>query len=248
MKYKNLIVSGCSFTEEVKPRMTWASHVKNHFQIENYVNLGRAAAGNFYICNSVIDEIQSKNYKPEETLVLVMWSGPGRIDLRMSYDILSLLQYPYKQVSYELDKNYIFSAGLTNSWTLYPEVKKIFQSLYVNHDHYSLARETLMHITNLENFLKVNQMQYRFMSFCNVWDDKNESISFGCPTLGHFARGTAALDKINFKNWIFADSQKTCIFEYCEKFNLLEQDRGHPNREGHKKFAEEVIIEYFKNL
>jgi hypothetical protein len=248
MRFKNLIVSGCSFTEETKIRTSWASYVKDYLEISNYVNLGRSAAGNFYICNSIIDEIQKNNYAPDDTLVLVMWSGPGRIDLRLAYDILSLIRYPYKQVSYELDKNYLFSSGLSNSWKTYPDVHPIFQPLYLNSDHHSLAKDTLMHITNLENFLLVNKIQFKFMSFCNIWDDKNECIPTGCPSLGHFAKGTAALDKINFKNWIFADKQKNCIYEHSKQFGLLEPDGFHPTREGHKRFANEVILQYLENL
>lgn len=244
MAFKNLIVSGCSFTEDTKSFPSWATYVNEYFRFSTYINVAKSGAGNFYICNSIIDIIQSSNYLPDETLVLVMWSGPGRIDLRVAYDILSLLDYNYRQISYELDKNYLFSGGLPGgaSWDSCPATMKIFESLYLNTDHHSLVKDTLMHILNLENFLLVNKIKFQFMSYTNIWDSEIECNQVGEPTVGYFAKGTAALSKINFDNWIFADNKKNCIFEYAKHFDLLGLDKFHPADRAHKKFAHDIVV------
>ena len=90
---KNLIVNGCSFTYETPE--SWATHLRWALDVPFYRNLAFSGAGNRYICDSTIEYLESNNFVPEDTLVVVMWSGVGRQDLRITkewYDYYKQLQ------------------------------------------------------------------------------------------------------------------------------------------------------------
>ena len=51
---KNLIVNGCSFTDD-RVVHTWATELKKKYPEIDYHNIASGGAGNDYICNSTID-------------------------------------------------------------------------------------------------------------------------------------------------------------------------------------------------
>ena len=77
MNYKNLLVSGCSFTQQ----SGWADHVKNKYKLK-LTNLACSGGGNTHIANSIIAhcEINRFTVSSKDTYVLVMWSGADRLD------------------------------------------------------------------------------------------------------------------------------------------------------------------------
>ena len=80
-KFKYLVVSGCSFTHNnhQESHCVWANTlaVWTNMTINN---LAIPGAGNTHIKNSVILHLEKNKPNPADTLVLVMWSGPERID------------------------------------------------------------------------------------------------------------------------------------------------------------------------
>lgn len=76
---KNLLVSGCSFTQYHYP--TWSYWVGQKF--DNYVNLGRAGSGHLYSYTQIIDYFKyTPNIDPKEYTVIVEWSSLIRHDIR----------------------------------------------------------------------------------------------------------------------------------------------------------------------
>ena len=79
--YKNLLVSGCSFTHSLDGG-TWPYHLQRLGSFENLIDCACPGAGNFHIHHSIIWEIENNsNITPENTLVIVMWSGYDRDDI-----------------------------------------------------------------------------------------------------------------------------------------------------------------------
>lgn len=242
---KNLVVNGCSFTDDFMSP-TWATYVNDSLCCQSYQNLAKGGGGNFYISNSTIDYLSSSDLDPAETMVIVMWSGSGRKDLRIAgewyYHFQNNYFYQSKPFNVNESEYYLFSGGLTNSWLTNPGTKKIFEQLYKISDPTTLCKDTLLHIINLENYLKVHGYQYRFAGYFNQWSDNAEySPLSGDYSLGYFLKDIALYKRYDYSSWIFADSQRNCLGEFA--LNLGEFDNtGHPTQKAHRIFAEKIFI------
>lgn len=238
----NLVINGCSYTQGD----SWAHSVNAALRPKNYQNLAHSGAGNFYISNSTIDYLSSSNSDPAETLVVVMWSGSGRKDLRISgewyYYFKEQYMYGAKSFNGNESEYYLFSGGLSNSWMANPTTKKVFEWAYKLSDPVSLCKDTLMHIMHLENYLKTHNYQYRFAGFVNQWSDTIEhSPICGDYSLGHFLADVPVYKNYSFDNWIFSDQSRNCLGEFASSIGELDST-CHPTPTAHKLFAEQVII------
>lgn len=238
----NLVVNGCSFTEG----NTWAQSVNATLKPNNYKNLARRGAGNFYISNSTINYLSTSNLDPANTLVIIMWSGSGRKDIRISGDWYYYLdkKYSYQAKSFNGDESeyYLFSGGLSNSWMSNSTTKKVFEWAYKLSDPVTLCKDTLMHVVNLENYLKACGYQYWFASYVNQWSAIiDHSPLSGDYSVGHFLKDTPMYKNYNFDNWIFVDQERNCLGEFAAGLGQLD-NTGHPTGIAHRMFAEQVII------
>ena len=84
---KNLLTFGCSYTA-----VSGANPSKSHHEgswpkelgnLLNYkvINKGRGGAGNYYIANQVYNTIDTSKYNSTNSIVMVMWSQPSRVDM-----------------------------------------------------------------------------------------------------------------------------------------------------------------------
>jgi hypothetical protein len=236
---KNVVASGCSFTEGI----SWTVPVANHFQAQLY-NLGHSGAGNRYIANSVIDCLQYKDLNPESTLVIVMWSGPGRKDALVSGEYWYLLSdYPGKAKFHDYEDCYwIFSGGRSNAWCDHIETRKIFEQDYLVSDPVTICKETLDNVIKLQIYLKYHGFKYFFMSYVNYWKADIESTVNGDFNIKYFAGHIPAFQKIDWSPWIFSSNTQDGIYEFSRDQNILHTDEFHPSLIAHNRFASEVII------
>lgn len=233
----NLVVNGCSFTSDQKGK-TWATFINDKLKLANYYNLAQGGAGNKYICDSTIEFLESKNFIPQETLVLIMWSGTGRKDLHIGGDWYFYLRDEYPYLCQKNNESYyLHSGGLTNSWMQNNFTKKVFANLYKLADPYSLCVENLLFFIQLESYLKCKGYKFAFTNFYNIWNPTVESTPVGDYCIAHFctATPTPIYNNLNFNNWIFLDKNKTCLGDFARRINQL--DNYHPTELAHKKFA-----------
>jgi len=238
----NLVINGCSYTQG----NSWAQNVNAALKPKNYQNLAHQGAGNFYIANSTIDYLSSSDFDPAETLVIIMWSGSGRKDLRISgewyYFFMEQYMYGAKSFNGNESEYYLFSGGLANSWMADPTTKKVFDWAYKLSDPVSLCKDTLTHIVNLENYLRMHNYQYRFAGFVNQWSDTFDySPICGDYSLGHFLADIPMYKNYSFDNWIFVDQARNCLGEFASGIGQLDSTM-HPTSTAHKLFAEQVVI------
>ena len=94
--FKNLLVSGCSFTAG---EGCWPYFLKQLGSFENLIDCACNGAGNYHIHHSTIWEIENNpELTPENTLVVIMWSGYDRDDVIVdprSIDKTHGCQYQY---------------------------------------------------------------------------------------------------------------------------------------------------------
>lgn len=239
---KNLIVNGCSFTDD-SCYTTWASCLSQKKSNINYHNLGRSGAGNDYINQSTIAYLENHDLDPAETLLVIMWSGTGRKDLCIASDWWHHLQ-EYYQVGCNIgdQEYYIFSGGLSNSWTTTAVTQKIFEWPYKLSDPITLCRDTMLNIINLENYLRVHGYHYRFTSYVNYWrDDQTSNFHAGNYSMDYWLKDLALYKNYDFEQWFFVNEQKDCIKEFVAAIDQLDHT-GHPTVLGHQLFCDQIVI------
>lgn len=168
-----------------------------------------------------------------------MWSGVSRVDLTVSNEFYELLEYPHKHSAH--GQNYVFSGGAVGTWSEDAFLKPILKPNYISQDNSTMANRTLLNVYNTQSFLEQHGYHYYFMSYVNYWNNDLNPVAdmdFNIPP--HASK--PLLDKINFDNWIFADNDKNCLYEFAKSGKLLDADNFHPNLEGYKLFADGVLV------
>ena len=142
----NILISGCSFSQWPQypggPNTCWPAYIKGH-QIKT---VAEAAAGNQYICDSVIQSVLEES--PE--MVLVMWSGVSRLDYLTSLEDPSwdrlFDSYGFYRRLPDNKLGWIFSGGQMGTWFKHPVAHKMFYEMYKVSSELSLARINLAEI------------------------------------------------------------------------------------------------------
>lgn len=245
---RNLVVCGCSYTDD-KNYTTWASILSRHYPNINYHNIAAGGSGNDYICNRTINFLEQQSFNPAETLVLVMWSGTGRKDIKVSGEWWYHIQNQYSYTSRDDHENYyVLSGGLVNVWTTNNTTKQMFDWPYRVADPRLLCQNSLMNFLNLENYIKVKGYKHRFTSFANYWEIESESnFLAGDYSIGAFCQDDPLYQKFNFSNWFFVDHQKNCLAEFSRDAGELDGS-GHPTELSHQKFFNQIVLPEIGNL
>lgn len=253
---KNLITTGCSFSEGTKwPKKVVDAVYETYGCKLNWYNLGKASAGNFYIADSLITYLSKQPLDPTETLVLVMWSGVSRKDIIVSAEFGQLLQTNQNHIQ-QNNFHYALSGGQVGSWqseVLFPRtntyrwfLRPIFENLYKCADNASMAHETLSHMLRTKDFLELRNFNYKFMSYVNYWKNTDgwvsENLDFNIP---YVVPDHPFLNQLG-DHWIWTDENKNCLYEHACATTSLESDGFHPTNQANKDFAWRFIMPNIK--
>lgn len=238
---KNLLVNGCSFTEEVKGN-SWASFVNKKINPQTYINLAQGGAGNKFICDSTIAFLESSDLQPKDTTVIIMWSGIGRKDIHISGEWYFHLKNEYKYLCKKTNESYyLHSGGLSNSWTANKETHKIFSPLYKYSDPLSICIENLLFFIQLRSYLQCKNYNFYFTNYFNAWKKEVASTDGGDYSLAYFLEKEPMYMNFNFDDWFFVDNSKSCLGDFASDLGQLDTT-GHPTDVAHEKFADSVVL------
>lgn len=240
----NILISGCSFTHwpEVPdgPNICWPSHLAKFDSRYSITNLAEPAAGNQYICNSMIHQCEIQ----QPDLALVMWSGVSRLDYLTSLDDPAWRDlfdsYGFYRRIPECSLGYIFSGGQMGTWFKHPVAHRMFYEMYKVSSDLSLGYINLIEIIKLQNYLKFKNIPYRFMSYVNYWQHNNVPNFNGDFSVGNIPELAKQIDAIDFDQWIFSDHQKNGLYELGIKHNDFLPDGIHPGAATHTEWAQLV--------
>ena len=236
----NVLVSGCSFTNFPfnlsGPKCTWPFYIERSDLIIN--NVGSAGAGNQYIADSVV-----RNLNNSVDHVLVMWSGVSRLDILTSTKDSAwnnlLNNYGFtKRIGPDLA--WVHSGGNIGPW-YNSTVHDVFYELYKVNSDLSLATVNLMEILRTQEFLKRKGVNYHFMSYVNYWGSGNNISSNGDFGIRQFEDLKFIVDQIDFGPWIFLDDKFNGIYELAKKNNDFQLDGFHPGCATSRQWADIVI-------
>ena len=244
---KNFIANGCSFTEHVDHpdgvTKTWATYLAQELGVENHKNLASSGAGNDYICHGTMDYLEANCLDPRETLVMIMWSGPGRIDMPMSQDWYNHVKFnEYSCCKTNGVNHWINSGGLGGSWNNYNISRNVFDHLYKITDPADLGMQSLRYFILLESYLKSKGYKFLFSSFVNYWDTntKYTKIPVGEYNIGWLCKEQPIFKNFNFDNWVFVNHNQDCVGEFA--WDEYSNGDAHPRDEMHKRFAIEILL------
>ena len=211
---KKVLINGCSFTAKSKIK-NWPEYLPSEWSI---TNIAQHAAGNTWICDATIVETIKNNYD----LVLIMWSGLTRIDVTVN----KLIWDQFWQFRSKNAVDIFYGhCGIGDS-PIYP-MADISKPLLKFSSERDLVYLSVMNMLKLQAWLESKNINYRFMSYVNYWN--NEYIENNLKQPSITVELKELVDQIHFSNWIFTDNNKNGIYELAKELNLYAEDNDHPN-------------------
>ena len=238
-RFKNLVVSGCSFTHEPPncSPWSWANMCGDWTDMEVH-NLTIPGAGNDHISKSIILYLEKNKFDPADTLVLAMWSGVGRIDWIADKSLSKFSnEYPF---TYDYDNNneLVLGGNWWNTRGARPLLKTLIEySKYQSESTFAL--HSWLAMKNLSNYLKANNFEYYFTSFVSY---NNTNIKVDALTVNFFKE----LEKINLSidqsDWLKLNDENY-YGNWARERKFLDSDDFHPKYpKANEGWVKEVLL------
>jgi len=236
--YNNLYVSGCSFTYNNSDEhlCTWPYYLRDKGNFKNVVDSSLPGAGNYHISQSLIWTIENNNPAPDDTLIIVMWSGNNRDDKII--DINHSTDYP---MEFKYSDNVI--SGISGG-----------SSRNSNGNHNcncdrnvkspeSRAIENFLYIVLTYHYLTSKGYRFLFLDYLDrTIPNRGDDIEI---------RDFLNNNQISTLNSII-NSEVENIYKWSVKNDLLDNDDWHPNPFAHLRWTSEILLPYlvdnFSNL
>jgi len=164
--YRNLIVSGCSFTNNFDPEHvhTWPYYLRDLGGFEQVWDGSCSGAGNNHIARSIVTGIELGDFDPAHTLVVVMWSGYDRDDFLVDprlVDQKNLKTAPQDYFNYTDDVAIGMTGGLLGDGNLIVSIENIKKIKSPQ----SRALENYIIMQSLAGYLDARGFPYVFTEF-----------------------------------------------------------------------------------
>lgn len=244
MKYKKLIVTGCSYTENLG---SWAYQLASVYNLE-LINLASRGAGNKHMLLSLLYYLSKNEVNTEDTLIGIMWSDPLREDVLVEknteYEDQSIYKYDYDQYNSRVGMSSIIQKLKSNNMIVKAEIYKSW--LTTNNNKSAITLNTWIHIESLITYLSHNNytfFQTAFLDFLNgsMLIKKNGHPIFHSQGYSYLSE----LEKINLKqnrvNWIDL-THVEYLGEYAFYTNALETDKIHPSKICAEHWTNKILI------
>lgn len=211
LKYKNLVVGGCSFTYNISDTdsSSWPYYLRDKCGFEQVYDCSIEGASNYQIFSSVVYALEANDLDPKETLVIIMWSGYERDGEIVSTDRLS-------------NKKYAYAYNNQTSCIITPQNKQKSRN--------SQALENYIYLTSAWNYLKNQNYQFVFLDFVDPALGTNQTFNIELFLPANLRKKFTSM---------FADIEN--FFVYCVKHNQLQQDNFHPTMQGHLDWTHCVL-------
>lgn len=250
MKYKKLIVSGCSYTENIG---SWAYVLASEYNLE-LVNLAYPGAGNKHIVYSLTSYLARNEIDSETTLIGIMWSHPVRddhiVEINPDFSDQSIYKYEYDHFNRLVRTSEIFSK--LNISTL--QFQKQFykeNELTPPLNKSGITLDTWTYTELITYYLiskKFTFFQTAFHDYLNGSDLIKNNTNWKLLKEYFYLE---ELKRINLQqnktNWVDLTHEQY-LGEYAYFSNLLAPDKLHPNQICHKQWTNDILIPKLKEM
>ena len=229
--YKNLIVSGCSFTHNSSNEycVSWPYYLRDMAGFKTVLDTSMPGAGNYHIANSLQWAIENDMPDPKESLVIVMWSGNDRDDFIIPR--LGFTNGPHK-FHYSTKSGTAITggaAGISNLWPELAEKMKRFTELKTKE---SRAIENYLIINATKHYLENKGFSYYFLDYIDR-EVPNRTLDFSIePYLPKPLANSLNDSKLKVEN----------LYVYSLKHEFLSDDDFHPVSEGHYQWVKNCLL------
>jgi hypothetical protein len=228
-KIKNLIVSGCSFTynNHETAAVTWPYYLRDIGGFEQVLDTSMPGAGNYHIASSLTWALEINQPDPDDSLVLIMWSGNDRDDYLTP--VSNLNGYPFE---------FKYSDDVASAITGGAHPDNMGNTLRSPKDFVSIktpeckAIENYLYILNTWSYLKNAGYKFLFMDFTTA--------DFPIRS-NHFAIEKYLPAKIK-KHLRDMKTELIDPYQFSLKNDLLCIDDFHPNPTGHLAWTRQQLL------
>lgn len=228
--YKNLIVSGCSFTHNVSEDHldTWPYYLRDIGGFDEVYDCSLPGAGNSHIANSLQWCLETDPIDPADSLVIVMWSGVDRDDFICPKEHL----IPYPEFKFTDTVN----SGITGGLLRTGNTKTCLPDLAQQKTSASRSIENFLLINGMYHYLHAKKYQFLFLDFC-----KGSAIVSGRTK--HFDI-TPYLPKNLQQTYKRMFTNITDLHEWAIRYDLQATDDFHATHHGHLDWTRKVLFPY----
>lgn len=217
----DILISGCSFSGS-----NWGLLTPNN----TVRNLSAPGAGNSYISDSIIQNLHTKF-----DLVVVMFTGVYRVDLKIPKLIGDAWLGDYKFRTNLNQTCYVHGGGILGSWKyMSSKLSLYFESQYKAMDFEYLENQGVEPVLRCLQALEQSKQRYLWGWIYDIHQDYR-SEPFG-HSLGRVQQNWPKLQKFK-QNQIYQTP-----YEYCKNNNLLDSDSFHPTIQGYQQFSQEFVL------
>jgi hypothetical protein len=219
-KYQTLITSGCSFTASTNlfdGPSSWPGFVKDRCNIPLCVDLSFPGAGNEYIANSILAEIENKTEIELRTIfVIVCWSGLDRKE-NLECDNIN---------TPNIDGVYYNRAQMSTVPT--PEKWKRAE-----------VWRSWKNIIFTKNYLENKKVNHAFVFYCNVFDPPFLPKRDLTP---EWPKNISSSRITSLKQIPWAIPHNQSLFEFAFENDYLGDDLFHPTYQGNFEWTDKVLL------
>lgn len=234
---KNLIVSGCSFTwnNSETCACTWPYYLRDLGGFSTVFDTSMPGAGNYHIANSLQWSLENHWVDPQDSLVVVMWSGMDRDDYVCpnSNATQSLTTYRY-------DEHAVSGVTGGGDPAAQGNTKSSFKEFSQTKNKHSRAIENYLYISGLYHFLTAKNYKFLFLNYMDRDSLKQTD----------FEIGSWLPENLNNKlqHYIPKQPQMDVLYSWAVARNLLDADQYHPNPNGHLAWTRQVLIPMLQSI
>jgi hypothetical protein len=226
---KNLVVSGCSFTYNNSDEhlCTWPYYLRDLGGFEQVLDCSMPGAGNYHIANTLQWALEINQPDPDNSLVIVMWSGFDRDDYVSPISNDSNV-YPFK---FYYDKHTISGITGGSDGTGRGNTISGLDELAKTKNQKSRTIEHYLTINSLQAYLINNGYQFIFLNFI----DRQYAIS---PNFDIVAYLPKKLKSKFLKMFTEIDT----LWSYAVRYDLFEDDQFHPDPDAHLEWTRNILL------
>lgn len=224
-----LLIAGCSFVDNDDfPTVAFGPGVYDN---RYAMHLGRGGAGNYYIAQSILDNLDTADQ------VFVMWTGLHRIDVSMPKSYREQLG-TYDHAHETRDELWFHSGGFTGSWHghtrhRYAEwIHSYIEAQYKSLDWQYLNHRSLSVVASCLAVLEAKKIPY---AFGFIYDIHQDYLDTQCSLGTQVDVNDPAYKLIPWDKCL-----RHTPYEFCADRNLLKDDGFHPSRAGYQQWWQHV--------